>query len=37
MVSSCLVPRPHYFARSMRFGPRGPSLRVHLEYVTEMH
>ena len=34
---SCLVPRPHYSARSMRFGSRDPSPCVRLEYVTEMH
>ena len=38
-----LVPRPHYCARPMRFGSRGPRkfLRrlpaVRLGYVTEMH
>ena len=38
-----LVPRPHYYARPMRFGSRGPRkfLRrlpaVRLGYVTEMH
>ena len=30
-VCCCLVRRPHYFARLMRFGSRGPS-----EFVTEM-
>ena len=34
---SCLVPRPHYSARSMRFGSRDPSARIRLEDVTEMH
>ena len=42
-VNPCLVPRPHYYARPMRFGSRGPRkfLRrlpaVRLGYVTEMH
>ena len=30
-VSRCLVRRPHYFARLMRFESRGPS-----EFATEM-
>ena len=30
-VSRCLVRRPHYFARLMRFGSRGPN-----EFATEM-
>ena len=38
----CLVPRPHYYARPMRFGSRGPrefsSLpAVRPGYVSEMH
>ena len=32
----CLVPRPHYYARPMRFGSRGPS-KFLLRYVTEMN
>ena len=31
--TGCLVPRPHYYARPMRFGSRGPAVR--LGYVTE--
>ena len=30
-VSRCLVRRPHFFARLIRFGSRGPS-----EFATEM-
>ena len=43
LVGTCLVPRPHYYPRPMRFGSRGPRkfLRrlpaVRLGYVTEMH
>ena len=33
--TGCLVARPHYYARPMRFGSRGPAVR--LGYVTEMH
>ena len=35
----CLVPRPHYSARSKRFGSRGPieNVTVRLGYVTEMN
>ena len=36
-MSDRLVPRPHYSARSIRFGSRDPGARVRLEYVTEMH
>ena len=28
LVSSCLVPRPHYSARPKRFGSHGPSENV---------
>ena len=31
--TGCLVPKPHYYARPMRFGSRGPAVR--LGYVTE--
>ena len=34
-TSVCLVPRPHYSARSMRFGSRGPSKSVHRNALTE--
>ena len=34
-INSYLVPRPHYSARPMRLGSRGPDVR--LRYVTEMH
>ena len=33
-INSCLVHRPHYSARPMRLGPRGPAVR--LRYVTEI-
>ena len=26
--TGCLVPRPHYYARPMRFGSRGPAVRL---------
>ena len=34
-VYRCLVHRPHYFARLMRFGSRGPSVR-HRNALTEI-
>ena len=34
-INSCLVPMPHYSARPMRLGSRGPAVR--LRYVTEKH
>ena len=38
-VLICLVPRPHYSARPIRFGSRGPceAPPVHLRYVTEVN